>query len=91
MRDDTGVTGVDEMRTMVHHGWRVTVRVGHGIGGSGCAMDRRIAASETSGAALKVGEAARWTRPVSGARSVLARWERRQDIGSPVEDPVGRR
>jgi len=50
----------------------------------------RIAASEASCTALKVGEVARRTGPVARARAVLGRWKFLEYLGCAVEDAGGR-
>lgn len=81
------------MATMVrrrHRRWgTVSVgRVAHRVGRSSTHSGE--GASEASGAALEVGEAARRTGPVTRTGTVLARRERREDLGGTVENAAGR-
>jgi hypothetical protein len=61
-------------------------RVSHGISGRWALLHGGERATETSSAALEVGEAARRAVPVTGTRAVLARREWSNDLGSAVED-----
>jgi hypothetical protein len=78
-----------------HHAWvavsTTVASILHRVTTGRALLHRRERAAETSGATLEVGEAARRAVPVARAGTVLARWERVQDVSGTVKNAGGRR
>lgn len=75
----------DHRRTAVS----IAAAVAHVAGRS--SSNSREGAAEARSTALEVGETTRWAGPVTGTRPVLAGRERREDLGSPIQDTARRR
>jgi hypothetical protein len=78
------------LRRTHHGGMAITIGIAHGVAGR-TSSDSWEGASEAGRAALEVGESARRAVPVTGAGAVLAGRKAHEDIGSFVENSVGRR
>lgn len=72
-----------------HVGWSIRVGIWHWVWARANSWVRTAEACSTT---LEVGETAGWTRPIARTRTILARWERSQNLRSTVEDTArGRR